>query len=208
MLRRIAPVLVICLLSMAGCATESTPKANAKAPADTNAQASAKTPTANKAQPEAKADANTKAQPQPIKVAASPTLTVPDGAQQVPMKPFEPSATPFTFAKIPAPGLYHIETADQWPLAGGAPKIDFAKYDALLAVEGTGTSMRKIHIENAYETAKSILVGVKLTGPGQHCVVTQDMAPIYDIALIPATSKPVDFQTVDQRHDCSEKNQP
>ncbi|QDG53453.1 hypothetical protein FIV42_22720 [Persicimonas caeni] len=103
---------------------------------------------------------------------------------------------------LPEPGMYYIPSANMFPEKLVTPNVDFAQKDVLLAIEGAGSSLRKIVIASVIETHAEIIVGVKLTGPGAGCPVTKDLRPIIDAKSIPATEKPVRFQIADERQDC------
>jgi hypothetical protein len=84
-----------------------------------------------------------------------------------------------------------------------SPAIDFDHQAVVVAAMGTKPNgCCSIEIASVTETAESILVSVVETVAGSNCFVTQAVTHPIALALIPQTTKRIEFEVREQTRKC------
>jgi hypothetical protein len=83
------------------------------------------------------------------------------------------------------------------------PAVDFEREVVLVAAMGTRPSGGyQIQLQQAAAQSGAVVVRVAETSPGGGCIVTFALTAPVDIARLPRTALPIEFQTVKAVHEC------
>jgi hypothetical protein len=82
------------------------------------------------------------------------------------------------------------------------PTIDFSRQTLLVAAIGERGSNSSVSIESVVESTSNLLVTIRNTTPGSNCLLTLAVERPMSLAMIPKTSKQVDFKVKKETRNC------